>query len=234
MSAFHSIVGKKSYDFDSLRSLLAKASPARSGDALAGIAAADDKERVAAQMALADVPLKRLLDEPIIPYEADEVTRLIVEKLLLEPTEQLKALGNGDDTLAILNGGNFTDSAFAKAFSVLENWARWLAFEPQEIEKERGVVIEEWRLGRGAAQRIRDRQFPILFKDSRYAERLTIGKKEILDFLEAATDRCEDVANVLEGVVDDEIVITFEVEAQLGTTCVRLADGRSGASRRCN
>ncbi len=79
MAEFHSTVGKKSYSFDSLASLLAKASPARSGDALAGIAADDDKERVASQMALADVPLKQLLDEPIIPYEADEVTRLIVD-----------------------------------------------------------------------------------------------------------------------------------------------------------
>ena len=51
------------------QTLLAKASPARSGDALAGIAAEDDEERVAAQMALADVPLVRFLDEPLIPYE---------------------------------------------------------------------------------------------------------------------------------------------------------------------
>jgi ethanolamine ammonia-lyase large subunit len=79
MSAFRSIVGNESYSFDSLRTLLAKASPARSGDSLAGIAAADDKERVAAQMALADVPLARFLEEPIIHYETDEVTRLIVD-----------------------------------------------------------------------------------------------------------------------------------------------------------
>ena len=59
--------------------LLAKASPARSGDALAGVAAESDEERVAAQMALADVPLRQFLDEPIIPYEEDEVTRLIVD-----------------------------------------------------------------------------------------------------------------------------------------------------------
>jgi ethanolamine ammonia-lyase large subunit len=62
-----------------LRNLLAKASPARSGDQLAGIAAATAEERVRAQMALADVPLKAFLAEPLIPYEEDEVTRLICD-----------------------------------------------------------------------------------------------------------------------------------------------------------
>ena len=62
-----------------LKTLLAKASPARSGDELAGIAASSAEERVAAQMQLADTPLKRFLDEPLIPYENDEVTRLICD-----------------------------------------------------------------------------------------------------------------------------------------------------------
>ncbi len=62
-----------------LRELLAKASPARSGDELAGIAAASAEERVRAQMKLADVPLPAFLREPIIPYEEDEVTRLICD-----------------------------------------------------------------------------------------------------------------------------------------------------------
>lgn len=62
-----------------LRTLLAKASPARSGDVLAGVAADSEEERVRAQMALADVPLTRFLDEPVVPYERDEVTRLILD-----------------------------------------------------------------------------------------------------------------------------------------------------------
>ena len=78
-SHFARTVGTASFTFDSLKALLAKASPLRSGDVLAGIAAENDEERVAAQMALADVPLARFLDEPIIPYEEDEVTRLIVD-----------------------------------------------------------------------------------------------------------------------------------------------------------
>ena len=73
-------VGGHTYSFGSLKELLAKATPARSGDYLAGIAAGDDEERVAAQMALADVPLKVFLTDAIIPYEDDEVTRLIVDE----------------------------------------------------------------------------------------------------------------------------------------------------------
>ena len=57
------------YQFDDLKTLLAKASPVRSGDELAGIAASSATERAAAQMALADVPLREFLDEPLIPYE---------------------------------------------------------------------------------------------------------------------------------------------------------------------
>jgi len=78
MSFSHSIGGMV-WRFDSLRELMAKASPARSGDYLAEVAASSDAERAAAQMALADVPLKRFLNEALIPYEQDEVTRLIVD-----------------------------------------------------------------------------------------------------------------------------------------------------------
>ncbi len=62
-----------------LKTLLAKASPARSGDELAGLAAGSAQERVTAQMELADTPLQRFLDEPLIPYEIDDVTRLILD-----------------------------------------------------------------------------------------------------------------------------------------------------------
>ncbi len=72
-------IGGTRYAFPDLKTLLAKASPARSGDRLAGVCAASAEERVAAQMALADVPLARFLDEAVVPYEDDEVTRLIID-----------------------------------------------------------------------------------------------------------------------------------------------------------
>jgi ethanolamine ammonia-lyase large subunit len=68
------------YSFPDLKDVLAKASPARSGDELAGIAASDARQRVAAQTVLADIPLTRFLEEPLIPHESDEVTRLILDR----------------------------------------------------------------------------------------------------------------------------------------------------------
>ena len=76
---FSASVGVQRFAFEDLRALLAKAGPARSGDALAGLAADSEAERMAARMVLADLPLRRFLDEAVIPYELDEVTRLILD-----------------------------------------------------------------------------------------------------------------------------------------------------------
>jgi len=77
--AYRSTIQGIVHTFPNLATLLAKASPLRSGDVLAGLAADTYMERVAAQMALADVPLKAFLNEAVIPYEEDEVTRLIID-----------------------------------------------------------------------------------------------------------------------------------------------------------
>ena len=78
MAFTHSVDGV-TYRFPDLRTLLARASPHRSGDALAGVAAQSAEERMAARMALADLPLSAFLDEAVVPYEEDEVTRLILD-----------------------------------------------------------------------------------------------------------------------------------------------------------
>ena len=72
-------IRNRNYHFPNLKTLMSKASPLRSGDELAGVAASTAEERVAAQMALADVPLKTFLTEHLIPYEEDEITRLIID-----------------------------------------------------------------------------------------------------------------------------------------------------------
>src|SRR4051812_26600202 len=77
--AYAASAGRHRYVFDDLRALLARASPDRSGDRLAGLAADTEEERVAARMALADAPLSRFLDEPVVAGETDEVTRLILD-----------------------------------------------------------------------------------------------------------------------------------------------------------
>ena len=72
-------LGGTRYVFPDLKTLLARATPPRSGDRLAGLAAAAMTERVAAQRALADLPLRRVIEDPVVPYEADEITRLIID-----------------------------------------------------------------------------------------------------------------------------------------------------------
>lgn len=71
--------GNQVFTFSSLAELMAKATPERSGDALAGVCAESAAERVVAQMTLADLPLKTFLNDVVIPYESDEITRLIID-----------------------------------------------------------------------------------------------------------------------------------------------------------
>ena len=72
-------IGQRRYAFPDLKTLLTKATPLRSGDQLAGLCAETGEERVAAQFALADLPLATFLNEAVVPYESDEVTRLIID-----------------------------------------------------------------------------------------------------------------------------------------------------------
>jgi zinc protease len=93
----------------------------------------------------------------------------------------LNAYTSFDETVYMLQIPTDKPEIVDRAFDILEEWAHNIALDGAEIDKERGVVIEEWRLGRGANARMLDKQFPILFRDSRYAERLPIGKKEVLE-----------------------------------------------------
>ncbi|RYZ40927.1 MAG: ethanolamine ammonia lyase large subunit, partial [Sphingobacteriales bacterium] len=94
--AYQHTLEQKVYQFRDLADLLAKASPFRSGDALAGIAAASYQERVAAQITLADVPLRTFLNEVVIPYETDEVTRLIIDSHDAAAFSQVSDLSVGE------------------------------------------------------------------------------------------------------------------------------------------
>lgn len=78
--SYKTIIAQEQYVFADLKTLMAKATPLRSGDELAGIAATNATERVAAQMTLADVPLKNFLNEVLVDYDSDEVTRLIIDE----------------------------------------------------------------------------------------------------------------------------------------------------------
>ncbi len=93
---YHHTLGGTRHQFADLRTLLARASPRRSGDELAGVAAASAQQRVAAQLALADLPLSRFLSDVVVPYEQDEVTRLIIDSHSAAAFAPVAALTVGD------------------------------------------------------------------------------------------------------------------------------------------
>jgi ethanolamine ammonia-lyase large subunit len=115
MSNWSHSIGGVSYRFDSLRDLLAKASPERSGDQLAGVAAKSRVERVAAQMVLADLPLRHFLEETVVPYETDEVTRLIIDTHSKDAFAPVAALTVGEFRDWLLDTGTDTETLQAIA-----------------------------------------------------------------------------------------------------------------------
>jgi len=102
--AYKYLSGSQTYVFRDLKDLMAKATMLRSGDQLAGIAAATEKERVIAKILLAEVPLKKFLEEHLIPYEKDEVTRLIIDEHDADAFQAISHLTVGDFRDWLLNG----------------------------------------------------------------------------------------------------------------------------------
>ncbi|MBI4852948.1 MAG: insulinase family protein [Acidobacteria bacterium] len=101
----------------------------------------------------------------------------------------LNAYTSFDETVYMITIPTDKQDIVDKGFQILEDWSHNVTFEDEEIEKERGVVIEEWRTGLGAQERIRNKTFPVIFKDSRYAKRLPIGTIEVLRSFKPETVR---------------------------------------------
>jgi len=112
-------------------------------------------------------------------FPKNEIVQFI-ESLGMRFGADVNAFTSFDETVYILTVPTDKPETMDKALQVLEDWAHNLSFDPVEVDKERGVVMEEWRLGRGAGARMRDKLFPVLLKGSRYADRLPIGKPEII------------------------------------------------------
>jgi len=93
----------------------------------------------------------------------------------------LNAYTSFDETVYMLQLPTDRQGLIDSAFMVLEEWAHAVTHEDEEIDKERGVIREEWRLGLGADDRMRKEYFPVIFKDSRYADRLPIGQIGVID-----------------------------------------------------
>lgn len=99
----------------------------------------------------------------------------------------LNAYTSFDETVYMLQVPTDRQEILGKGLDVLEDWAGSVTFDNAEIDKERGVVVEEWRLGRGAYERVSNKLLPSVLFNSRYANRLPIGKKEVLDTFQYET-----------------------------------------------
>jgi len=103
-----------------------------------------------------------------------------MESLGMRFGADVNAYTSFDETVYMLTVPTDKPEMMDKAMLILEDWAHNLSFDPAETEKERGVVMEEWRLGQGANMRMLQKIFPVVLKGSRYADRLPIGKPEII------------------------------------------------------
>ena len=103
-----------------------------------------------------------------------------MESLGMRFGADVNAYTSFDETVYMLTVPTDKPEMMDKAMLILEDWAHRISFDPAETEKERGVVMEEWRLGQGAGMRMLQKIFPVILKDSRYADRLPIGKPDII------------------------------------------------------
>ncbi len=103
-----------------------------------------------------------------------------MESLGMRFGADVNAYTSFDETVYMLTVPTDKPEMMDKAMLILEDWAHNLSFDPAETEKERGVVMEEWRLGQGAGMRMLQKIFPVILKGSRYADRLPIGKPEVI------------------------------------------------------
>src|SRR5687768_3510347 len=108
-------------------------------------------------------------------------TVTFLESLGMRFGPSVNASTSFDETIYMLQVPTDKPDVLDRSFLILEDWAHNQTLDGGEIDKERGVVKEEWRVRRGAGARMQDKQFPIMLKGSRYAERIPIGKPEIID-----------------------------------------------------
>jgi zinc protease len=147
-----------------------------------------------------------------------------LEKIGMRFGADLNARTTFDDTVYELEVPTDKKAFIDKGLDILHDWAGDVSYDPVEVGKERGVVMEEWRLGRGAQQRLFDKQAPVLFKGSRYAVRLPIGLPEVIQ--KAPRDRLYQfykdwyrpdlMAVIAVGDFDDPAAIEKEIQARFG------------------
>jgi len=119
-------------------------------------------------------------------FEKNDIVNFL-QSLGVEFGADLNAYTSFDETVYMLPLPSDDPEVLDNGFQILDDWAHSALFDPEEIEKERGVVLEEWRTGLGASERIRKQTLPVILKDSRYKDRLPIGDTAIIKNFEPET-----------------------------------------------
>ena len=222
MSLYRHCLGSITHSFPDLRTLLAKATPARSGDRLAGIAAASEEERVAAQMCLADVPLRAFLDDHVIPYEQDEVTRLVLDghdAAAFEPVAHL-TVGDFRNWLLSYEVDGETLSGLAPGLTpeMVAAVSKIMRIQDMVLVASKVRVITRFRNTLGLPARLSTRLQPNHPTDdpkgiaASIVDGLLYGCGDAVIGINPATDNLEQVSALLRML--DELISTYAIPTQ--------------------
>jgi ethanolamine ammonia-lyase large subunit len=199
--------GGVTYHFRDLKDLLAKATPLRSGDELAGVAASSAVERAAAQMALADLPLRTFLEETIVPYEEDEVTRLIADShdpVAFAPVSSLTVGGFRDWLLsAEATGDLLSGLAFGLTPEMVAAVSKLMRVQDLVAAARKIQVVSRFRTTIGLAGRLSTRLQPnhptddVVGIAASMLDGLLLGSGDAVIGINPATDNVETTATLL-------------------------------------
>jgi ethanolamine ammonia-lyase large subunit len=240
MARWHCNTGARSHQFNSLAELMAKATPRRSGDELAGVAAATAEERVAAQICLAEVPLQQFLVEPLIPYETDEVTRLILDQHDAAAFTPLTALSVGGfrDWLLRYETGSAALSQAAPGITpeMAAAVAKLMSNQDLILAARKCRVVTAFRSTIGLPGRLSVRLQPNHPTDdargisASILDGLLYGCGDAVIGINPATDSVASVTELL--LILDELIRTYEIPTQscvLAHITTQMAALRQGA-----
>jgi ethanolamine ammonia-lyase large subunit len=240
MARWHCNTGARSYQFDSLRELMAKASPRRSGDELAGVAAASAEERIAAQTCLAEMPLKTFLEEPLVPYETDEVTRLILDQHDAAAFGPISDLNVGQFREWLLKYETDSKALAATAPGIMPEMAaavsKLMSNQDLILAAQKCRVVTAFRCTIGLPGRLSVRLQPNHPTDdpkgilASTLDGLLYGCGDAVIGINPATDSVDSVSKLLQ--ILDELIRTYEIPTQscvLGHITTQMEALRQGA-----
>jgi ethanolamine ammonia-lyase large subunit len=222
MPVYAHTLGVTTFRFPDLKTLMARATPARSGDHLAGVAAASAEERVAAQIALAQVPLRNFLDEQVVPYEQDEVTRLILDHHDARAFEPIAGLTVGQlrDWLLSYETDGETLAAIAPGLTpeMAAAVSKIMRMQDMVVVARKARVVTRFRNTLGLPGRLSSRLQPNHPTDDRKGiaasilDGLLYGCGDAVIGINPASDNQEQVSGLLRML--DEIIRTYGIPSQ--------------------